>query len=325
MGLGLRHAAGTARTLRVLWVFSVTLAADPAAGQLPDAFARHFGASRTHEVGIRWSVGMGIMLLTQFDSRWVEGLDAYDPARGPEMYDQFDDLRTTVGYNYVSLGAQRSWPNVGPGGTAVLSASITGGVTSDEYTRTGQNGLHDFRRFPHVQRATVDDGVHLYGGELEASYWWRLHFWGIDLDLHPHLGGGWSSYHREATASAAIGVRALLFRLQGGLTGGLLYGRSGIQPAAVGTRLDDSYWSFDVSLAFDRTRYGSAAAYIPSGGFAVTRSSGIFVGQPETLLSVFFDFPSFSNDSFRLEVVNDLLADKDRGPTGGLRLTYVHR
>jgi hypothetical protein len=40
---------------------------------------------------------------------------------------------------------------------------------------------------------------------------------------------------------------------------------------------------------------------------------------------VFVDFPSVSNDSFRLEMVNDLLGKKDSGPTGGLRLTYVAR
>lgn len=295
------------------------LGASPAQAQLADAFAGHFGASRTYETGIRWSASLGVMLLTEFGSRWVPD---------GEVYWQYDSLRTTVGYNYLSGGAQRSW-RVGPGGLAVLSGSLTAGFTSDRFTRAAQDALHDFRRFPHVQRGDVHDRAVLHGVELEAMYWWRfrptLFGRAVDLDVHPHLGGVWSSYHREGSAGAAAGVGFWILRLQAGAFRGLLYDRAEIRPAAVARRLQDGYEKLDVSLFFDRSRYAPGARYFLSGGAALSWSSGVFIGQRERLLSLFVEFPVRSTRTVRFEFVNDLVNDKDRGPTGGLRLTYVAR
>ena len=105
-----------------------------------------------------------------------------------------------------------------------------------------------------------------------------------------------------------------------------IFGHSSIGPALVATNLRDGYWRGQAYLAFDRNRFGRMTAYIPSFGLAVAFGPGHFVGEEEMPLSVFFEFPSWlPNDSFRLEAVNDMLLDKDRGPTGGVRLTYVWR
>ena len=304
--------------LRAVVTAAMLLAAPTGAeAQLADAFAGHFGGTRTRESAVDWSASLGVLLLTQYGSRWK-------PAPSEAITD-YDQLQTTVGYNYLAGGMQRSWLT-GPGGMAVVEASGSFGITSDKLTHYAQDGLHDFRRFPHVQRPAVDDGIMLYGGEVEAAYWWSWRPWVLTLDLYPTLGGGWSSYHREVSAGIGASLGLWKIRASGGLTKGWLYGQGGIDPAAVGSRLTDGYWKWEALLAFDRTKYGALTAFIPTVGAGVSGSTGIFQSESELLMSVFFEFPAFvSNDTWRVETVNDLLGDKDRGPTGGLRITYVAR
>jgi hypothetical protein len=122
-------------------------------------------------------------------------------------------------------------------------------------------------------------------------------------------------------------VRFWKLRVQAGATQGWLFDLPPhVHPVEVASQLEGGYHRFEFSAAFDRQRFGNFVRYVPSGGLAVAISSGHIVGEDETLMSVFFDFPSaIPNHSVRVEAVNDALAGKDRGPTGGLRVTYVAR
>lgn len=295
-------------------------AAPPAEAQLADRFASHFGAARLRENGIRWSASAGLMLLSQYGSRWKD-----TTVYAPGTVTDYGDLKTTVGYNYVSAGVQGNWVS-GRRGIIVVETSVTMGVTSDKLSHSAQDGLHDFRRFPHVRRGDVTEGVILGGLGVEVAHWWSWFPGRLQFDVYPSVGMTYSTFHREVTYGVGAGFSFLVFRFQTELSIGDLFGQSSIEPSEVGDILAESYATWGASIAFDRRRFRTLSSFVPSGGIAVSRSSGIFKNRPETLMSIFLDFPSFfSNDSWRIEHVNDLLGNKDRGPTGGVRLTYVAR
>lgn len=316
-----------ARTLRVLCAL-LLLTAPLGGAQLPDAFFGHFGGTRTRELGVRWSVGVGAMLLSQYGHSWDGPPNVWN---GPQDFTNFDLLETTVGYNYGSGGVQLDWP--APHGWWVLEGSATLGVTSDIITKSLQDAVHEFGRLPHVYRERVDSGDKLYGVEVVAAYWrsWPSATRGPSLDVFPTLGLMWSSYHSEVSAGVGFGFGFSWFRLQGSATHGWLYRRSSVAPALVAARLEPGYTRFQGSLALDRFRVGSLAGIIPLPGLGLTWSSGIFPNERETLVSIFVDFPGLSgSDTFRIEHVNDVVKKtingvKDQGPTGGLRITYVRR
>jgi hypothetical protein len=289
--------------------------------QVSDALASHWGAARNREsTNHMWSLGFDILLLSQFDSRWI---DADTPT-----YIEYKNLTTTVGYNYFSYGYQLSWPGMGFGNsTPVFAVSGVAGFTSDDWTRTGQDGLHDYRRYPHVQRPNPASGDKLFGVAIEASQWWSFHFWSIDWDVYPTAATTWGTHLQEASLSLGASAGFWKVRLQGEAVQGWFLDHSSIVlPAQIRPQLDDAYVRYLVDFGFDRTRFGRMGRYIPSMGVNVAFSSGHFRDEEEKLLSLYFDFPSaYPGDSVRLEATNDMLGGKDRGPTGGLRITYVGR
>lgn len=287
--------------------------------QLPDAFAGHFGAVRVRETGIKRSVGGGVMLLTQYGSRWK------DPGWPPATPTDYSELETTAAYTYVTAGVARNWLAPGPDGKVLAELSGFVGRTLDGVARGAQDGLHDFRRFPHVPRGDVADAW-IGGLELAGSYWIGFGFCGIEVDLWPTLAGSAGVHHSEYSAAFGGGVEFWKVRLQGEMRRGWFFLRDWIEPVEVERILEeDGYQKLDVLLAFDRKDFGNMARVIPSFGVGVQSSTGIFIGERETFLSLFFEFPVRGNDSVHVETVNDMLAGKDRGPTGGLRFTYVVR
>ncbi len=318
-----RVVIGTlARTLLILC--AVLLLAPPLEAQLPDSFFGHFGSTRTREVGIDWSLSLGAMLVSQYGYRWEGPLNVWNSSQD---FTQYDQLATTVGYNYLSGGYQWDW--AAGGGWLVLESSGTFGVTSDVVTEWFQDEVHNFGRLPHVYRVPVDSLDLLLGVELAGSYW---HAWQFgsnsQFELFPTLGAIWSSYHNEASVGIGAAVGFWKVRFQGTAAYGLLFDRSSVKPPPVAARLEPDYIRFQLSGAFDRNRVSPATARtfpLPGGG--ITWSSGIFPQEEELLLSVFLDFPSFvPNHSVRIEHVNDLInGNRDKGPTGGLRIVYVAR
>ena len=311
-----------ARTLLILCAL-LSLTAPLGGVQLPDAFFGHFGASRTREKAIDWSISLGAMLLSEYGSSWDGPPNVWN---APQDYTNFDLLGTTVGYNYLSGGIQWDQP-AGPG-WLVFETAATLGITSDVATEWFQDGIHNFGRLPHVYRGRVDSGDALFGLELVGAYWrsWALSN-NFDIDFFPTLGLIWSSYHREASAGIGVGVRAWMFKVQGSATKGWLYGSSSIRPALVAARLEPDYTRFEGFLTLERTKIGALSGVAPIPGVGVTWSSGIFPNEQETFISIFFDLPALiGNHSWRIEHVNDLInGTKDQGPTGGLRITYVAR
>lgn len=290
-----------------------------ASGQLSDAFASHFGASRVREPTPLKSAGVGIMLLTQYGSRWK------DPPIGTDTVTDYDQLGTTVGYNYLTAGVQKVLPISSPC-TCSLVYGVAGmlGVTSDRLTRTGQDALHNFLRYPHVRRRAVANGDLIAGLDGDASLWRSFYWSSLTLDLFVNAGVTEATHHGEASGGLGVGVTAWLLRVQGSVHKAWWVNRS-IVPGAVGNQLKSDYWMASGLVALDRTRYPVIGGVLPAAGVGVTWSSGLFPGEEELLMSVFLEFPGGSNDTWRFEFVNDALKDKDRGPTGGLRVVYVAR
>jgi hypothetical protein len=297
------------------------VAARPLHAQVADPLASHWGAARLREpTDSLWSGSANILLLSQFDSRWIDADNS--------NYIEYDHLTTTVGYNYVSIGRQRSWPHTGwLNSTPTLAFSWVFGFTSDRWTKKGQDGLHDFRRYPHVKRPNPASGDVLAGMTTEASQWWEFHLLWIDWEVYPTAAVTLGTHLEEASISLGASAEFWKVRLQGeAVQGWLLDGSSHVLPSQIRGELDDAYVRYLVDFGFDRNRFGRMGRYIPAMGVNVAFSSGHFRGEEEKLLSLYFDFPSaFPSDSFRLEATNDMLGGKDRGPTGGLRLTYVRR
>jgi len=286
------------------------------AGQLSDAFAAHFGSSRTRELGNLKAASLGFTLLTQYDSRWKDNLGTIA---------DFDQLATTVGYNYLTGGLQHSWLVNSPCTcTFVIGGSAIFGITSDRLTEGAQDGLHNYLRYPHVRRGNVDNGDWIAGVDVDASLWRSWYGSRISLDLFAYLVATAATHHGEQSAGLGFGINVWLFRIQGSAHKSLWVDQS-VEPAAVAIRLKSDYWAGSGLITVDRARLGALRDVLPSVGAAVTRSSGLFPGESEVLLSVFLEFPGGANDTWRLEFVNDALNDKDRGPTGGLRVVYVAR
>ena len=205
-----------AKALRTLCVLLAVH--QPLHAQLPDAFLAHFGATRTRELGIDWSLSLGAILLSEYGSSWDGPPNVWNSTQD---FSNYDLLGTTVGYNYLSGGGQ--WESAAGSGWLVLEASVTLGITSDVVTKWFQDGLHDFGRLPHVYRGRVDAKDELYGLEVVGSYWRSWYFPSFDIDVFSTLGLIWSSYHREASAGVGVGVVSEL-ALAGGSPFGLRAG-----------------------------------------------------------------------------------------------------
>lgn len=293
--------------------------AQPLGAQLPDAFAAHFGASRTRELTRMKSGSLGIMLLSQYGSRWK------DPSvYPPETVTDYDQLGTTVGYNYMSAGLQHSWLLSSCPCTLVGSASGILGVTSDRVTKAGQDGLHNYMRYPHVRRGNVAGPDWMLGGDFEVALWYSKYWNPVSLDLFVNVEATVGTHHGEQTAGGGFGLSLWMLRVQGSAQKAFWVDQS-IVPGAVAASLKSGYWMASGLATIDRTRYGALLDVLPTIGGGLTYSSGLFPGETEMLLSVFLEFPGGSNNTWRIEHVNDVLNDKDRGPTGGLRVVYVAR
>jgi hypothetical protein len=259
------------------------------------------------------------MILSEYGSRWQDPL----PLPPTLPFTHYDDLRTTVGYNYVTLGGQNAWLLPGPF-TFVGNISGLGGVTSDWLTEFGQDGLHSYMRYPHVHRGTVEGLGGMWGAEIEASLWYSGYWTPVSLDLMVDFGASEGSHHGQGRVGAGFGMNWWLLRIQGSALKSL-WVKTSVEPTLVANQLKSDFWMASGLIALDRNAYRALSNVVPGVGAGVTYSSGLFPGEPELLISAFLEFPAGSNNSVRLEHVNDVIKDKDRGPTGGLRVTYVVR
>lgn len=297
------HTLGISASLAVLG--SV---ASPGQAQGPlDMFGSHYGGVRTPRIAPQSWVSFSAMLLTQLDGRW-------DPLRNDGSFINYDSLQTTVGYNYVTGGHQFVFNNALPRGTAItVATSAHIGWTCDEcVVRPVQDALHNFLQIPHVARQGVASTNVLAGLDVQALVWPRRGRWAVG----PHASFG--TYHREVGATALGRIpwspwRLGRFILMPQITVGVL-GSKGIKPRKVGDRLDAEYWSVRGTVEWAETL-----------GFSAVWSDGIFIDESELLLSGYFTAQLTARNWLRLEFVNDLLNDKDRGPTGGGRVVWSYR
>lgn len=317
-------SATGSRVLRV--VVALLACASPVRAQLSDAFFHHFGAIQSRELGVRWSVSFGAMLMSQYGSSWDGPPGDWS---GPQDFTNYDGLSSTVGYNYFTGGAQWEWL-WGPG-TAVLEGSATLGLTSDVLTEWFQDGVHNFLRLPHVYRVPEESGDFLAGAELTGSYWLSWYFGLVDFQLYPTVGILTATYHREAFGGLGASLRLYWLKLQASGTTGRLFGHAALVPPVIGSLLKNSYGRAQIAVTLERSQLGALRTVLPIPGVGLTWSSGIFPNEREFLISVFLEVPSFvSNQTLRIEHTNDFVNDtpnglKDRGPTGALRFTYVAR
>lgn len=285
--------------------------------QLPDAFVSHFGASRTREKADMWSGSAGILLLSQYGSRWKD-----PPAFPQDTVTDYDQLDTTVGYNYLTGGRQMSLFL----GRFTLVGSLAGtvGVTSDKLTKPGQDGIHNYMRYPHVRRGNVSSGDLMIGTDVEVGVWYSRYWNPVTVDLMANVATTMATHHGEISAGLGLGLGWWIFRAQATAEQSLWIDQN-IKPALVANRLKSSYWRWSGLVTIDRNAYRFLKDLLPAIGAGVSSSSGLFPGEKEFLLSVFLEFPAGPNATWRFEHVNDVLKDKDRGPTGGLRVVYVRR
>ena len=302
---------------RSLWLAlsAALLALHPAAAQAPlDIFGTHFGGTRTPVKAPQWWVSANFMLITEFDGRWEDSATAVFFPDVPEL-DRYDSLRTTAGYNYLTVGGQRVANNVRLGGilpqfTAVTYASsLHIGVTDDSWIQGAQNALHNFRGVTQIKRDHVSEGDILGGVDAQVLVWPQRKGWAIGGQ------GSLTTFHKEAAVTAVtriirpFGVNLHHFRLNVAATKGWIW--NSVKPERVAARLDDSYWSVRVSVE-----------HADAFGLSWTRSSGIFKGEDEDFISAFFSAQLGATSWLRFEFVNDIVGNKDRGPTGGVRIAY---
>ncbi len=228
-----------------------------------------------------------------------------------------------MGYNYLTLGRQM----IRPLGSFTLVGSLAGtlGVTSDYLTKPGQDGIHNYMRYPHVRRGNVSSGDLMIGADAEMGVWYSMYWSPVTVDL---MASGATtllmSHHGESSLGLGFGLSWWILRAQGMYQHSVWVDQN-IKPTRVANRLKSSYSRWSGLVAIDRNRYKSLKDLLPAIGGGVSYSSGLFPGEKEFLLSVFLEFPAGPNATWRFEHVNDVLKDKDRGPTGGLRVVYVRR
>ena len=297
--------------MAVVVACALTSSAPAAAQGVLDLFGSHFGEVRNPSLAPQIWGGVNFMLLTQFDQR-------YDPQRAAagELYpfDQYDDLETTVGYNYGTVGAQRAFMRSFLGKPISVEASLHGGVTHDKVTRAAQDFIHDFLEDPRVYRGHVSDDEPLVGLDGRAIVW--LKSW---LGVGPH--GAFGTFHREvgATATARKRTPAGGWLFAGQLRIGKVF-PSSIRPARVGDAMEGGYVAGQVT-----------AEWVDVIGVSLWLSEGIFRDESDFLFSAYVMVPLGARWRFRFETVNDMFSDilgrglRDHGPTGGVRLAFVRR
>lgn len=283
----------------------------PVEGQAPlDVLGTHFGAVRRPVIANQAWLAGSAMLVTEFDGR----LEADVPLPGNPPFIRHDNLDTTVGYNYVTVGGNwvatnnlQTWVSWLPTPTALtLAGSIHVGWTDDPWlTRRAQNALHDFRGVTRNPRDGSSDGHAIHGFDLEALVWPERKW--LAIGGHVAVGGG---RHEEAAAKMALVFRNFV---QGHVTVTHGWIRTSSGPPGIASKLNDTYWALTGNLQF-RERYGVSVGY----------DTGLFPGEREVLISLFLGVDVYSNWRVRGEFVNDLLGGKDRGPTGGGRLAIVY-
>ena len=308
-GWGRRSAGRPMRTIERVgrgWMIGLALGlalalAPPGAAQevvaAPlDLFGAHFGAARQPSRAPVWWTGVSILSLTQFDGRWTS------PTSG--QFIQYGDLATTVGYIYATGGLTALFETALPW-PATMSASLHLGGTNDGPPLAVQSAIHDLLGVPHVFREHRSDTTVLAGVDGEVLVWPTS--W-IALGA----SGSFGTFHRELGArlhllDLPISCTGLIGSLSAG--GAWLYGTGGLRPERVAPHVRS-------------TGYASASGmlYHPRiGGLQLAWTSNLYDERPELLLGIFLDAPLSDRFRFRAEFVNDLLLDKDRGPTGGGR------
>jgi len=283
------------------------------AGQSPlDIFGSHFGGSRRPAVAKQWWASISALLLTEFDGRLVSETPL--PRNPNPDFVRFDGLQTSVGYNYLTVGGNlvlsynaESFIPVLPRNTA-LTLAVSGhlGFTLDSlFLAPGQTALHDFRGVTRNFRPNLEDNYLMIGADVEALLWPETKW----LAFGAHLSVG--TYHQEQGLTLILADRFGSAKSYLQLTGGWVT-TSGVGPAPVAAALDDSY--FSVRAGLEHTdRYGLGVVY----------STGIFPGESEFFISLHTAVQLGSTTWLRIEHVNDLLGGKDRGPTGGARVTLA--
>lgn len=285
------------------------LQAQPSAAPL-DLLSTHFGGARQPVRASGFWVGASVLSLTQFDGRWREDAAGNDPSTPGAEFEQYGELDTTVGYVYGTLGGSRLYRGLPFLWNQTFEVTVSGsfhfGETSDAPPRNVQDAIHDLLGVTHVFRDHKSDGDYLFGGDMEVLAWPSGRFSG-----HVALGvaGSWGTFHREYGARVHLTDLQVCGLRAAASAGGAWLSPAGIRPERVSPMVrSDWYHSFAFSLAHPQI-----------GGLQLIRSSNIYREDPELLISFFVDAPLDSRWRLRAEFVNDLLADKDRGPTGGGR------
>ena len=285
----------------------------PVGAQAPlDIFASHSGASRRPAIANQWWVSATALLLTEFDGRFA------DPDR--DVYPEFPeflrhaDLRTSVGYNYLTYGRNRiveekveKWLGFLPANSPLTVAwSLHAGATKDTLVLAqGQAGLHDFRGVTHNYRPRLEEGYLLLGIDVEALLWPGERWYAFGG--HASFG----TFHSEQGLTAIASDRSGRTKSYLALTTGRIT-TAGTGPAPVTDALDSFYWSLRGSIEHT-DRYGVSIGY----------SEGIFPNEPELLISLHVAVQLDDRLWLRIEHVNDLAGSKDRGFSGGLRIALA--
>lgn len=266
-----------------------------------DVLGSHYGSlRRPMRASSTWG-GLRFLLLTQFDQAWTT------PTSG--VFKQYDQLDTSIGYNYATFGHQWYFDLKKAGQWSMtLAASGHIGIADDSIaTAPIQTALHKFLGWPHVYRPKTWDHHWGIAGDFEALLWPNERF---AFGAHASLG----TYHNEIALQAhAVDLPWGWSRWSLSATAGVIPARRWIAPVEVSSRLNRGYAS--VRGTFEHPGIG---------GVSFVGSSGIFQGEYEILMSAFLDIEVNARHRVRVEFVNDVInCTKDRGPTGGGSVTWT--
>ncbi len=294
-------------TARQILLATILLISLPATGQAePPAQSIHWGAIGYPDHDRTLALGLTVVdRFTEFDGAG----------------NRYNDIRETMGFNFFSL----SWTErleTFKGWNANFTAG--GGPTRDGFSRFLQNDvIHKLRGFDPVpvgNKRETDDFM------LSGSLTRWMSFWGSDDVFFAGVGAAGGSLYYEPYAQAGFrrlspfaAVPWLSDHLRISAMGrvGRPFGGAAFREVAA------TSWIAQGSVAIGNYADRSSPCSTPwEIELAATIDSGLFVDHKKASLEERFISVAFRYAAVTFETWNDLINQKDYGPTFGARLTF---
>jgi hypothetical protein len=305
------------------WVLTAAcIVASSADAQVLVGPSSHFGAAMFAEPRSSSQLGIHFDRFTRFGKETL-ATGAYD-------YKPYNGIPETIGLNFLAYSLTRPWGN--PSHAVLYRVTTMVGYGHNNPTKWAQDKIHDSFDPPlkHVPDSGVVRSALDAGMSFDITKWWGPFNGALPL----FLGGGAapSTIYQEAflhagVRHAPISINSILYgrfsiMARGGVTGGgSAFNAQYLRPA---------YAALQYSLAIPsdvvaRVLFSPGwAAIVPEIEAILSHDTGFFesldgTGLRESFVSMRV---SWADEWLVVETWNDLINNKDKGPTGGLRF-YV--